>query len=231
MCGVQARALQSSGFTSAGVPKPPRPRSGGSMGGRWFRHQETDHTRGHKGIPTQNTTDKPLHSTLIGPLPAAADVACSCNEMWCGVARLYFSHSAAIGTGVVYVAWIAPRVRDQTPIARTPREHTATTHPRAAANTTVTATTPPPRREDGHLRRPMRRAPPAPSAPRRSQQAARRVGQRTFRNDATPTPGAADGAVGSAPSLPSPPHRARPPPAPARPSTHTRRACACAHCP
>ena len=68
------------------------------------------------------------------------------------------------------VAWITPRVRDQTTIARNPREHTSTTHHRVATNTTVTAATPPPRRENGRLRRPTRSAPPAPSAP--SQQVA-----------------------------------------------------------
>ena len=50
------------------------------------RHQRT------QGNTTHSTTDKPLHSTLIGPWPAAAGAACSCNAMWCGVARLYFSH-------------------------------------------------------------------------------------------------------------------------------------------
>ena len=70
----------------------PRDRSSG----RWCRHQETNVTRGHKGTPTHNTTDKPLHSTFIGPWPAAADVACSCNALWCGIARLYFSHPPAL---------------------------------------------------------------------------------------------------------------------------------------
>ena len=45
-----------------------------------------------QGTPIHNTTDKPLHSTLIGPWPAAADAACSCNAMWCEIARLYFPH-------------------------------------------------------------------------------------------------------------------------------------------
>ena len=47
--------------------------------------------RGCAALPTHNTTDKPLHSTFIGSWPAAADAVCSCNPMWCGIARLYFS--------------------------------------------------------------------------------------------------------------------------------------------
>ena len=70
----------------------PRVRSSG----RWCRHRETDDTRGHKGTPTHNTTDKPLHSTLNGPWPAAAGAACSCNAKWCGTARLYFSSTACL---------------------------------------------------------------------------------------------------------------------------------------
>ena len=71
----------------------PDPRDRRSSG-RWCRHRETDDARGHKrtqGNTTHNTTDKPLHSTPIGPWPAAAGAARSCNAMWCGVARLYFS--------------------------------------------------------------------------------------------------------------------------------------------
>ena len=41
--------------------------------------------------PSPSTTIRPLHSTLIGPWPAAADVAYSCTAMWGGIARLYFS--------------------------------------------------------------------------------------------------------------------------------------------
>ena len=54
------------------------PRNGG--------HQRT------QGNTTHNTTDKPLHSTRIGPWPAAAGAACSCTAMWCETTRLYFSH-------------------------------------------------------------------------------------------------------------------------------------------
>ena len=43
---------------------------------------------------THNTTDKPLHSILIGPWPAAAGAACSCTAMWCETTRLYFSHTS-----------------------------------------------------------------------------------------------------------------------------------------
>ena len=50
------------------------------------RHQRTQQrTQGNKGTPTNNTTDKPLHSALIGLWQSAAGVACSCNAMWCGL--------------------------------------------------------------------------------------------------------------------------------------------------
>ena len=54
-------------------------------------HQRTQED---KGTPTHNTTDKPLHSALIGPWQATEDVGCSGNAMWCGIARLYFSQAA-----------------------------------------------------------------------------------------------------------------------------------------
>ena len=59
--------------------------------GRWCRHRETDDTRGHKGTPRTIQQTKPLHSTLIGPWPAAAGAACS-RIARCGV-RLLVSTS------------------------------------------------------------------------------------------------------------------------------------------
>ena len=56
---------------------------GGVVTGRNGGHQRT------QGNTTHNTTDKPLHSTLIGPWPAAAGAACSCTAMWCETTRLY----------------------------------------------------------------------------------------------------------------------------------------------
>ena len=104
---------------------------------------------------------------------------------------------------------IAPRVRDQTTIMHTPREHTTTQtscgyrhrrNSRHVAGVPENRLPPPP-----HAARP----PPA-SAPSR-QAAPRRVGRGAHRDDATPTPGAADAVVGCAAAAAATP-RPQPPP-------------------
>ena len=104
------------------------------------RHQRT------QGNTTHNTKGKPLHSTLIGPWPAAAGAACSCTAMWCETTRLYFSQE----TPVLLTLCLALGRASGSPFARNQETHKPEQNPghlsrssfRSASLRFTTTTTP-----------------------------------------------------------------------------------------